>query len=335
MATLVGATYPTLADRYKAMDPDGTIADVIELVSKEDEVLQDLIMVEGNLPTGNQATVRTGLPSGTWRRLYGGVQPSKSTRAQIIDTCGMFEQFSKIDVDEANLNGQSAEFRLSEAKAHLEAMKQEIVETLFYGNQGADPSEFTGLAPRYSDTTAENGRQIVLADGSGGESDNTSIWCVCWGSDTMHGIYPKGSMGGMMRKDLGERLVTEGDGAMWLALVEQYQWKIGFQIKDWRYASRIANIDVAALLAYEDATDTAANLPSLMTRALGRIHTMNKGRCVFYANKDTHTALTIMAANKSNVQLSINEFAGKPITSFMGYPIRRCDSILNTEELVS
>ena len=43
------------------------------------------------------------------------------------------------------------------------------------------PEEFTGLSVRYSDTTAVNGDNVLLAGGAG--ADNASIWLVAWGEE--------------------------------------------------------------------------------------------------------------------------------------------------------
>ncbi len=39
--------------------------------------------------------------------------------------------------------------------------------------------------------------------------------------------------------------------------------------------------------------------------------------------------------NAKNVNLTIDEYAGKKIVSFPGIPIRRADAILNTESAVT
>ena len=88
MATLA-VTNPTLADVAKATDPDGKIATIVEILNETNEMLDDMVWVEGNLPTGHRTTVRAGLPSPTWRKLYGGVQPTKATNVQVTDTTGM------------------------------------------------------------------------------------------------------------------------------------------------------------------------------------------------------------------------------------------------------
>ena len=87
MATL-STTALTYADWAKRMGDDYRIAAIIELLSQTNEILDDMLVVEGNLPTGHKTTVRTGLPQATWRLLNQGVPNAKSTTAQIVDTCG-------------------------------------------------------------------------------------------------------------------------------------------------------------------------------------------------------------------------------------------------------
>ena len=134
MATL-SVINPTLADVAKATDPDGKIATIVEILNETNEILDDMVWVEGNLPTGHRTTIRAGLPAPTWRKLYGGVQPNKATNVQVTDTTGMLEAYAEIDKALADLNGNSAAFRMTEDRAHIEGMSQEFSATLFYGNE--------------------------------------------------------------------------------------------------------------------------------------------------------------------------------------------------------
>ena len=100
---VIGSTALTMADWAARLDPSGRIATIVELLSMENGILDDLLMIEGNLPTGHKTTVRTGIPTGTWRLLNYGVDLGKSTTAQIIDTIGNLESESQIDRDLAKL----------------------------------------------------------------------------------------------------------------------------------------------------------------------------------------------------------------------------------------
>lgn len=331
---LLSAGALTLVDWAKRKDPDGKTAAIAELLSQSNEVLQDMQWIEGNLETGHRTTVRTGLPTTYWRLLNQGVQPSKSTTAQIDEQCGMLEAWSEVDVDLCKLNGNAGSFRLSEASAFLEAMNQEAASTIFYGNSGLAPEEFNGLSVRYSSTTAANGQNIIL--GGGNSTDNTSVWLVCWGPQTVHGLFPKGSAAGLQHKDLGEVTVetTAGvAGSRMRAFQDHFQWKMGVSVKDWRYAVRIPNIDVSNLVG----KSSAADLIELMIKAMHRIPNMSMGKCAFYMNRSVKQMLDIQRRDDviSGGGLVYNEVDGKLIPSFRGVPIRTCDSLIELESLVS
>lgn len=331
MSTL-GATVLTLADWAKRLDPDGKVPVVVELLEQTNEILDDMLWKEGNLPTGERVTVRTGLPTAAWRLLNNGITPSKGTTAQIDEQCGMLEAWCEVDKDLAELNGNTVEFRLSESKAFIEAMNQEFAATLFYGNAGTAPEEFTGLAIRYSSLSAANGQNIVRGGGSG--SDNSSIWLVGWGENSVYGIFPKGSKAGLQHENLGLVTIQTGTGigsGRMRAYQDHWQWKCGLVLKDWRYVVRGCNIDISNLIA----ESSAADLLKLMTKMLHRLPTMANIKPVFYANRTIKEWLDIQAANKTNVHLRAGEEEGKLKTTFRGIPVRTCDALLETEATVS
>jgi hypothetical protein len=329
MAT-IGSNVLTLADWAKRLDPEGKTSTIVELLSQTNEILEDMLWKEGNLPTGERTTVRTGLPSAAWRLLNQGVQPSKSTTAQIDEACGMLEAWSEVDKDLAMLNGNTSSFRLSEAQAFIEAMNQEMAQTVFYGNSGTAPEEFTGLAARYSSLSAANGQNIVNGGGSG--SDNSSIYLVCWGANSIHGIFPKGSKAGLVHQDLGEQVVeaTAGiAGSRMMAYRDRWQWKCGIALKDWRYVVRIANIDISNLVG----KSTAADLFDKMIKATHRIPNLKLGKPVFYMNRTVFQELDIQRRDDvvSGGGLNFSNADGEIKYSFRGIPVRICDALLETE----
>jgi hypothetical protein len=330
---LLASNVATLKDFAKKLDPDGKAAAIAEILSQTNEILDDMLFLEGNLPTGHRTTIRTGLPNVFWRLLNKGVPPSKSTTAQVDEGIGMLEAYSAVDIELANLNGNSASFRLGEAQAFLEAMNQEMAQTIFYGNSSLSPEEFNGLSVRYSSLSAANGQNIINAGGSG--SDNSSIYLVCWGQSTVHGIFPKGSKAGLEHKDLGEQTVEDGTGiagSVFQAYRDHWKWKAGIALKDWRYVVRICNIDISALIA-----GSGADLPTLMIKALHRLPNMNMGKCVFYMNRTVFQMLDIQRRDdvQAGGQLDYSVVDGKMIYAFRGVPIKKCDSLLETEAAVA
>ena len=325
--------HPTLLDVTKRLDPNGKIDTIAEILNETNEILSDMVWVEGNLPTGHRTTVRTGLPTPTWRKLYGGVQPTKSTTAQITDSCGMLEAYAEVDKALADLNGNTAAFRLSEDRAHIEGINQEFVSTLFYGNEGTEPEAFTGFAPRFNSLSAVNGEQIIQNTGIDG-SDNASIWLIVWGQNTVHGIYPKGSVGGLKHEDKGQVTIenVDGNGGRMEAYRSHYRWDCGLTVRDWRYIVRVQ-------YDQEDLTKDAVTGPDLidlMSDALERVPSLTMGRPVFYANRKALSFLRRQIANKvTNSTLTMETVAGKKVTHFDGIPVRRVDQLTNSEAAVA
>lgn len=348
MATMTAkAGAVTLLDVARATDPSGKIAAVAELLSQSNEILLDMPWFEGNLPTGHKGSVRTGLPEPIWRKLYQGVPPTKSLRATVEDSCGMLEDRSEVDIDAVSLNGNTSEFRLSEAQAHLEGMNQTMAETLIYGDATVNPERFNGFNVRYSSLTGTIGAQNVI-NGGGTGSDQTSMWLVVWGKNTVHGIYPKGSSAGLSHRDLGEIDAFDSNQNRYRAMADIWQWKCGLHVRDWRYIVRIANIDSTDMAAVTgtQATTAATFLPRLMIKALARIPHRGMGNAVFYANRSVKEMLGIMAMEKGqnvlSIQAAAQEFGAIGPGSlesgglkFLGVPIRTIDRIDNTEAQIS
>jgi hypothetical protein len=337
MAT-VGGTVLTLSDFAQRLDPDGSVPDIAELLNEKNEVLSDMLWVEGNLPTGMRTTQRAGLPNVTFRLLNTGVQASKSTVAQVDDACCILEGWSVIDEKLAQLNGNVEALRLSEAKPFLEAMNQQFVSTLFYGNILASPGTFLGFSPRYGAiANAVNQQNILNLAGTG--STNTSIWLIGWGEDTVCGIFPKGSMAGLSHEDYGLQTVQVQIAGAAVGITSGYMrayqdrfvWEPGLALRDWRYAVRIANIGVPTLVS----TTTTPDMISAMSRALDRLPSLKGCTPVWYMNRTCYSFIRLQAMNRSQSAVTLQPALNQFELGFEGVPIRRVDQLINTEAQIS
>lgn len=344
MAVLAQSGRVTLLDIALSMDPDGSVADVAELLTQRNQILLDMPWREGNLPTGHQGTVRTGLPQAVWRSYYQGVPPSKSQRAKVTDTCAMLEARSEVDQAEADLNGNASAFRAGEAVAFVEGINQQFAQALFYGNTSTAPERILGFAPRFSAISgATNGVNVVDAGGAG--SDNTSVWLVVWDKNAVTGIYPKGSKAGLTHEDLGTIDAFDSNNARFRAYADRWVWNCGLHVKDWRQVVRVANIDVSDLVGgvNTQTASAATNLLKMMIRARARIPFPGMGTAVYYANRTVVEMLSILALDKSqnalNVQDALYQFGDVTISvnelRFLGTPVRVVDQLLTTEARVT
>lgn len=336
---LIGSnvTYLDLASR---LGPDYKVEKaMIELLAQRNYILEDAVVKEGNLPTGHKTTVRTGLPTATWRMLNWGVQPSKSITTQVTDECGMLEAYAEVDKKLADLNDNAAAWRLSEDAAFLESMNQNMAQTMFYGNRAVNPERFTGLAPRfaagYTDRWANRdkiGSQIINCYPGASGNDQTSIWLVVWGDNTVHMTYPKGTVGGFKQEDLGQVTLLDANGGKYEGYRTHYEWNAGLVVRDWRYVVRIANIDGSAVTA----DPASANLFDALDDALTMVPDLASGRAVFYCNAKIEGLMRKQARRVASGGLTIDQLTeNRAIARFSGVPFKRCDQILNTESPVT
>ena len=331
MSTL-GANYLTLADRMKRTENGKIAAEIIEMMSETNEVLQDANALQCNDGSNHITTIRTGLPSAVFRKLYGFVPSSKSTTEQVKDVTGMLETYSIVDVDLVDKSENPKKFRLSESSAFIEAMNQKLQETIFYGSIKVNAAAFDGLTARYSKKSTDSkkiGYNIIDAGGTG--NDNTSIWFVTWGDLHTSLLYPQGSQAGIQHKDDGILTETSSTGGKRKVYQDHFKMDVGLSVRDWRSTCRIANIDVSNL-----STENAADLEDLLNQAYYKIRRFAKtGKTYIYCNSTILMHFEAQLKSKTNVNFTIKEYLNDNILHYKNIPIRECEQITCEEVAVS
>ena len=353
VGTGTGSAYPTLLEISKQWGKDGKPLPVVEMLAQTNEPLIDIPWKGTNETAGERSAIRTGLPYAIFRQFYQGTPTGKSTTVQIVDATCMMEARGEVDVKLANLNGNSAAWRMQENYAFIEAMNQKMMAALMYGNAAINPTQFNGFAPRFSvaptnANPAANSANVIDAGGvAGGTALLTSIWLICWGPLTAYGIYPKGSQAGILHKDLQEIDAFDDQKNAYRVYADLYNWDCGLVVKDWRYIVRICNIDTNKLITGQGAPDLTALMVKALHRPpnLGIVQTGQNNPAangapamplapnpVFYCNRTIAEYLDIQSLNKTQYTLkSGNDVFGRPITFCRGIPVRTCDQILSTE----
>ena len=342
MATEIGNVV-TLLDVARATDPKGQIPALVELMSQTNEMLDDIPWLECNNGTGHITVSRTGIPSGTWRKYNQLVIPGKSTRTQVTDTCGMLEAYSEIDAALAKLNNNDARWRLSEERGYIEGLNQDLAYGLFYADTAINPEQIMGLAARFdtpSATETNVGSQLI--DGGGVSTDNTSLWLLLWGENTVHGIYPKGSKAGLTIDDKGQVTAGDATNGYMEVLRTHYKWDLGLCVRNWQAIVRVCNLDISDLKTAGADSDTSANLINLMIDAEERIPSAlwAGGKAAWYCNKRVRTALKKQLINRSNTLIALEKLTGaggliRNTLTFDGIPLRRVDKIGIAEDRIT
>ena len=344
-------SWPTLADVASRMDASGDMHTIAEMLSQAIALTKDLYMVESSEMFGHEFSFRTSIPAGSWRQINQGVPYSKSTTAKSRVGLGTLEDYSQVDRLLAEGSGNIERFRESEDVAFLEGMGQTIEQTTWYGNTAATPAEFMGLSSFYntvSTATAQNAANVI--DGGGTGNSNLSIWLLCHGSRTFHGLYPRSTKAGLAMEEKGDTVPGyDSLGNRFEAYTSWFRQMIGVVPIDWRYCGRIANVDVTnAGLAGPNALDIFATmrqlllLPPTLTAQSSGVTEVDAPdepapgiRPVIYTNRTGRHWMDVQAMRDRNVLLRIEDYAGRPCDGINGIPIKISDQLLITEGRVT
>jgi len=237
MAAIVSSTYPNLANLAASLAPDGSLADITNLLSKK-KILQDVPFIEGNLPTGHVISVQdNALPSASWRSLNRGVSATKVVPSQYTESAGILEDESRVDVALAKMSGNPAQYRQRQDSLKAEGISQQFETALFYESVTSNPERVHGLAPRYGATTGMTASSYTL-NGTNAGTNCHSLWLIAWDPRKIYGFYPKHSQLGLQFKDKGEWRVLDSNSNPFWAFITNIVWNVGIAVEDYRYAVR-------------------------------------------------------------------------------------------------
>lgn len=323
--TLDTAGQLTLMELANRKAPDGTMARIAEILTKNNAAMMDIPWIEANNTTHHQITREYKRPQGTWRQINGGVQPEAGRTIVVNEPLGMLESYSEPDKKLVDMAPNPESFRMKEAGMFLRGMGDEFLETLFYGNNNTDPEEFDGLQVRLNTVDTAG---LVLSQGGSSASANTSIYIVQWSEDSVYMAFPKGNPATeiIKHRDLGEHTKTLSGGAQYQIYRDHFEWNGGLCVEDPRAIARLGNISTTiGAKSFDD-----DNLIFL----LNRMRSYGRG-AVMYVHPEIKSQMEIRAKDKSNVLYSTANVFGEELQTFRGVPIRPMETILTTEAVIS
>lgn len=325
---IIADKFYNLKDYASQFDPSGQELAVAEVLSNTNDIINDMLVKEGNLDSGHEYAVRTGIPTGAWRRAYQGVPPEKATTKVEIARAGTLGAYSVVDKLAAEKGGHIDEVRSAQAKAIVAGMSDTAAAALIYGGK-QEMEKCVGLAEYYANTTTANAasaRNVVVGHGSATSTGNSSIFLVVWDSDKVFSFFPKGSKAGIARTDHGLVTHKDADGNEFPAYKEYFEWQFGLAVQDWRYAGRICNIKMADL--------ANVDLFGCMQDLEEKIQSLSSGRPVWYMNRTVKAALRKQLGAKTNVQYTAGQPGQPPVMYVDEIPVHICDAISNNEAKV-
>lgn len=336
MATL--GTTMTLVDLAKANETEDTA--IVELLSKNVPLVEDMAWRNGNQIDGHMFRVRDGLPAVGWRSINQGITSTKSSTKTVRETCGMLEAVSEIDkklVDLEESGKAQAMFRVNESAAFLEAMAQEFARAVWYGDTSLNPKEIIGLSKRYGSLTDEAGdRNQYVIDCGGTGNDNASIWLIVHSTESFFGIVPKGDKTGLQHVPSGViDLIDPDNGGTYQGYRDRFMWTVGVCVKDYRQIVRACNIDVSDLPTSGTSSSISAKLLETVNTMTNRVQNLKAGRPVFYMNRTLKEYWERELLTSHYIEKNIDQATGEINVSYKGIPFHVDDMLLNTEEAVA
>ena len=335
-------TYPDLVSNYTQGSFDKGTSDLVNSFILKSSILNHANVMPCNLGDKHMMSILSGLPEAYFTKYYEGHKPSAANRMIVSEDTALLKSSSIIDVDFINAvcknEAEADELCRREARYNHEAMINAITRNIFYGDKSKNDNEFTGLIPRFNQTTGSPSSTGVYPAGGGG-SATTSMWIVTWGDSKTSLIHPQGTMGGITRKDHGVQKIKGKDGKTFMGRETEFTWQGGLAVADWRYVSRVCNISHATVTSY----------PGRVIKALLGAYYQHEGRLdpkgmadntYIYCNASIKRMLDRDAINAfdggdNRVRLKIGQQIGEyETTSYRGIPIVECPLLKFNEQAV-
>jgi hypothetical protein len=327
----------TLYDFHKAQNPDGTAANIVEILAQENPAVQDAPIFPSNAEMGHRVTIQRSLPSVATAKVNKGITRSKGTTEQLTDAIGYWAARSEVDPRIRKLQGDAAYIarRNAENRMFAEAMSQAVCNALFYGNQATDEAAFDGFMPRMASLNATSFIDpFVLSMGSVTGSDGCSIAVVDWGKDACKLVYPMKYSGskGLEIEDLPDRDGEDVDGRSMRVDVTEFHWFTGLAVEDRRHMARLANIDLSdALLA----SPTQGWLLDELEKILSYMPPPGSATRVMYGPTFLEPGWRKQARSRANQALTIEDYLKKQTVHVWGVPFRPVRQLSVAESVVS
>jgi hypothetical protein len=349
MATLSVGTDLTVAELIRRQEPDGSMAQMIDMLTQENRILEDITWIECNNGTYYEGTRTVAEPTGQERGYDEGVTKEAGRTEKVLEPTCMLNGISEVDAKKLKhhtARGATEEqARLNEDMFFLKGMTKTFVSRLFDGSVTDDPRRINGINSRSDYNTLQTaGSETRVFDNAGGNCADasifTSIYIVQWGDRKVDCIYPvndpqsgnKNLPIGM--EDFGKSIINQSgtsETKKYPAWQTWFDLSFGLMIHDPRCIKRIANIAVGHA---DDGTNYFSFDENVLSDAVAELEYGGAG-AVIYANKAIFKQMQRRANDKGNAwftQESEGEgpFA-RPVLRYQGIQIKRVDQIANTQ----
>lgn len=350
MATRALGTNLTLAELVRREDPDGGLADIVDVLSQTNAIVADATWKMCNDGSSDQVTRSVTEPTGTERMFGQGVEREAGVTEVINEPSTLHAAFSEPDADllrQAPEGWEAA--RAKEDAFFINGMTKRYVSRIFDGDRTTNPLQILGINNRSDYNVLSSDYTFDNAGGNASVTENkTSIYFIQWGFKKVNMLFPRnmapdaaGQNSPIRMRDFGEQLVTDplntSNNAKYPAMQSWFQIAWGLSIADPRMVKRIVNISTSNI----DGVDDFSFDEEVMIDAFNELEDGGMG-AVIYCNRTIKSQMMKRANEKGNAlyQVVSTQMEGegpfaRPVTRFWGIPVREVAQITNVQPAVT
>jgi len=339
MPTVIGNKGLTLRDFAAGEKADGSFDhDIIDMVTEDNNILDDITFIEADDGSTLRSTIRNGIPHGTWTTYYKGIAPNKSGKTQVRDVCGRIATRIAVDRNLYNDSPHAAETLLDEAQTHIDGLREDVIDCLFYGNINKEARKFNGLYNFYdaygAEATPSSSFAHYVVNGATTTPSTSnmlrSIWLVGWGRKSITGFYPKDAKQvGLVRGALEDSFDFDAAGNKYPTKEQEISWTLGLAVRDFRYGGRIANVERSIMGEYA----TPGKYVELIEDLIARVKRGGVNQA-FYMEPNVwrHLRKLFGRITRSNA-ITYEQVTQEKAPTLYGIPVRLCDALDTDEEV--
>lgn len=343
MTSLALGTNLTIAELIRREDPDGTLSELIDMISQENHILDYITWIECNNGTYHEDTRVVSEPSGAERAYDEGVAKEAGVTEVVTEPTCMLDGISEVDCAKLKHSADEAGARLQEDSFFLKGMTKTMVSRLFDGDRSTYPRRINGINNRADYNTLSSDYVFDNADGNASATSNkTSVYFIQFGAKMVNLIYPRHDPTGggplpIKTEDFGKTIINQSGTSeakkypafqMWFAV------HFGLFIHDPRCIKRVVNISTSNI----DGVDDFAWHEDPMIDAYNQLE-YNGAGVVILCNRTVLAQAQKRANEKGNAFFSVEQEGEGPfarsVVRFMGIPMARTDQIGNTGAQIS
>ena len=340
MATLSLGSDLTIAELARREDPDGKLAQLVDVLSQENKILEDITWIECNNGTYHEDTRTAVEPTGEERAYDQGVSKEAGITEKVTEPTCMLNGISEVDVSKIKHSPDQGAARLQEDGFFLRGMTKTLVSRLFDGSRATDQRRINGINSRTDYNTLQTTETRVFDNAGGNCADAatfTSIYIIQWGYKKVNLIYPRNDPNGggelpIKMEDFGKSIINQSGTSETKKYPAWQTWfgaDFGMFINDPRCIKRIANIATSSI----DGVNYFGFHENALIDAVTQLEYNGEG-AVMYVNRTIYAQMWKRANEKGNAFFTqdANEGPfGMPVIRFQGIPIKRVDQITNTQ----